>query len=261
MNAEPPDGFAAGSKPVLAALVHDTAGVLLAPLAHAAADLSELFSGMALSITEATHPEVVAFLEDRCGAHIRRHRVGEDIIGRARRSAVELALEIGAQRVFHADFDTVLRWSETDKAELREVLARTDPFLIVGRDAGAFAALPQRLQRTEHLVNHIYALMTGQRADLLAAIRSMSRPAARAIVEHAKEEGLANDVEWPLLAARLGFAVTRVEVAGISYRTIEEYGAAADSLDAEPLQWIRRIEFAAGQAQVLRQFLEGCRPS
>jgi len=254
MSAAPPAGSAAISKPVLAALIHDTAGALLAPLGSGAADLTELFGGIALSITEATHPEVVAFLQNACGAHIRRHRVGEDIIGRARRSAVELALEIGAPRVFHSDFDSVLRWSQTDKAELGAVLARPDPFLIVGRNPDAFAGLPQRLQQTEHLINHVYALMTGQHADLLAAVRSMSRPAAQAIVDHAKEEGIGNDVEWPLLALRLGFAVTHVEVAGISYRTIEEYGAAADSLDAEPLQWIRRIEFAAEQARVLRKF-------
>lgn len=255
MNAATPDGSAAASKPVLAALVHDTAGALLAPLDHAAADLAELFGGIALSMTEATHPDLVAFLADKCGAHIRRHRVGEDIIGRARRSAVALALEIGAPRVFHSDFDTVLRWSQTDKAELGAILARTDPFLIVGRNPDAFAALPQRLQQTEHLINHVYAQMTGQPADLLAGVRNMSRPAAQAIVEHATEEGIGNDVEWPLLAFRLGFDVSHVPVAGISYRTIEEYGAACDSLDAVPLQWIRRIEFAAEQARVLRRFL------
>ena len=139
MSAATPAGSAAISKPVLAALIHDTAGALLAPLDSGAADLTELFGGIALSITEATHPEVVAFLQNACGAHVRRHQVGEDIIGRARRSAVELALEIGAPRVFHSDFDSVLRWSQTDKAELGAVLARPDPFLIIGRnpDAGA----------------------------------------------------------------------------------------------------------------------------
>ena len=152
------------------------------------------------------------------------------------------------------DFDAVHLLEMRRVSELGAVLARPDPFLIVGRNPDAFAGLPQRLQQTEHLINHVYALMTGQHADLLAAVRSMSRPAAQAIVEHAKEEGIGNDVEWPLLALRLGFAVTHVEVAGISYRTIEEYGAAADSLDAEPLQWIRRIEFAAEQARVLRKF-------
>ncbi len=51
------------------------------------------------------------------------------------------------------------------------------------------------------------------------------------------------------------FVVTHVEVEGLSYRTIEEFGAAADSLDPDPLQWIRRIEFAAEHARAMRRFL------
>ena len=79
--------------PVIVLTVQDGEYEKVEALDSGAADLTELFGGIALSITEATHPEVVAFLQNACGAHIRRHRVGEDIIGRARRSAVELALE------------------------------------------------------------------------------------------------------------------------------------------------------------------------
>ncbi len=243
------------TKPVLASLIHDTGGDLVAPLNSFGAPLGGLFGGLALSITEPTDARVVKILEADYGAIIVRHRVGEDIIGRARRSAVALAIKMGAERIFYADFDSILRWVMSDQAELASVLARDDPFAVVGRSAAALSAWPERLQQTEGPINHTYALMTGQEADLLAAARSMSRDAAKLIVEHAREEGVGNDVEWPLLAAHFGVPVSHIEVGGLSYRTIEEFSADSDTLDGEPLQWIRRIEFAAEQARAMRRFL------
>ena len=96
--------------------------------------------------------------------------------------------------------------------------------------------------------------MTGRRADLLAAVRRLDRATARDIVKHSRIDSFANDVEWPLLAER-GHSVGAVEADGLLYRTIEEFGAAADGYDDQPLQWLRRIEMAAEQARAMRPFL------
>ena len=71
-------------------------------------------------------------------------------------------------------------------------------------------------------------------------------------------DSIANDVDWPLLAEQLGHRIGYAEAHGLYYRTIDEYGAAADSYDLEPLQWIRRIEIAAEMAKAMRPYL---RPS
>jgi hypothetical protein len=97
--------------------------------------------------------------------------------------------------------------------------------------------------------------MSGRRADLLFAIRRMDRNVAADIVEHSHIDSIANDVEWPLLAERLGHRVGYSEAHGLSYRTIDEYGAAADSYDKDALQWIRRIEMAGEMARAMRPFL------
>jgi hypothetical protein len=151
----------------------------------------------------------------------------------------------------------MLRWIEGDRRDLRGILdhrPETD-FLVVGRSPRALGAGPRRLQETERLVNHVHALLTGENWDLMFAVRRMSRQAAETVVAESRVDTLANDVEWPLLARRAGLQLGYAESDALYYRTIEEFGAPADTGDGDPLQWIRRLEFAALQATAMRDFL------
>ena len=67
---------------------------------------------------------------------------------------------------------------------------------------------------------------------------------------------LANDVEGPLLARRAGLRVGYAQSEALFYRTIEDFGADRDSGDDDPLQWIRRLEFAGMMATAMRRFLD-----
>ena len=244
----------------LATTLHDPGALLAGPLEEAAPKLAAMFDGVAASLTEATHPRMEQVLIDVLGARVTRHPTGEQFIGRGRRRAVGLALELGTDQVLYADPDHILHWLNGAPDELRSVLAVQPEtgFLIVGRSARAFAAVPQRLQQTEGPINRAYELMTGRHADLLAAVRRMDPTAAHDIVAHSQVDSLASDVDWPLLAERLGHSVGYVAANGLLYRTIEQFAAAADGYDDEPLEWIRRIEFAAEQAKAMRPYL---RPS
>ena len=241
----------------LATTLHDPDALLAGPFEEAAPKLAEMFGGVAVSLTEATDPRMERVLADIVGARITRHPTGEALIGKGRRAAVALALELGTPQVLYADPDHALHWLRGQPDELRAVLAVQPEiaFLIVGRSERAFAAVPQRLQQTEAPINKAYELMTGRRADLLAAVRRMNRAAAGDIVAQSCIDSFANDVEWPLLAERLGHSVGAVTADGLLYRTIEQFAAAADSYDADPLEWIRRIEFAAEQARAMRPYL------
>ena len=230
-----------------ATTLHDPEALLAGPLAGAASELGAMFSGVAVSLTDATHPSIERVLAEVLGAKVARHPTGEEYIGLGRRRAVSLALELGADHILYADPDHVLHWLKADPAELLAVLVAQPEsgFLIVGRSARAFAAVPQRLQQTEGPINRAYELATGRRADPLSAVRRLDRAAARDIVAEARVDSFANDVEWPLLAEQLGHLVGYVEVDGLQYRTIEQFAAPADGFDGDPLQWIRRIEMAA----------------
>lgn len=240
-----------------ATILHDTEARLVEPIAAAAPALRGLFAGFAVSLTEATDARVATILADALGARITWHPTGEAIIGQARRSAVGLALECGTERVLYSDLDHILRWIDTHPAEMADVLAAQPDaqLLIIGRTERAMAAVPKRLRDTETPINRTYELMTGRNADLLFAVRRMDRAAASDIVAHSRVDSIANDVDWPLLAERLGHRIGYAEAHGLYYRTIDEYGAAADSYDLEPLQWIRRIEIAAEMARAMRPYL------
>ena len=216
-----------------------------------------MFGGIAVSLTEATHPRIVEAFET-LGARIAWHPAGEAIIGRARRSAVGLALEFGKSRVLYSDLDHVLRWLSAAPDEMARILGSQPEarLLIIGRTERAMAAIPRRLRETETPVNRAYELMTGLRADLLFAIRRLDAAVGRDIVEHGRVDSIANDVEWPLLAGRLGHRIGYAEADGLSYRTIDEYGEAADSYDQDPLQWLRRIEMAGEMAKAMRPYLD-----
>jgi hypothetical protein len=243
------------SATILAATIHDPAGRLIEAIPALAPRFREAFAGVACNISDQTHPEVVR-LASGLGATM-LHATGLATVGRARRDSVALALEQGAPQVIYSDFDHMCRWLERDPAELAALVA-TQPetdVLIVGRSEAAFAAEPARLRETEQLVNRVYAMITGRTADLMFAVRRLSRPAAEAIVAQSKVETLATDADWPLLAERLGFTVGTATSDALFYRTMDEFGAPADTGDGDPANWIARLEFAALHASVMRDYL------
>lgn len=87
------------------------------------------------------------------------------------------------------------------------------------------------------------------------ALRLMSARAAEAMVHSSMEDSIANDVEWPLLAEQRGFGVGYFAANGLSYRTTQDFDAAADSGDEDAALWIARGEIAAQHARALGRFL------
>ena len=242
---------------VLAATVHDPDGKLVPALERSARLLRSIFPQIALNISDATRPDVVTAAKAELGATTMIHAQGEAVIGRARRDAVALALALPGASILYCDFDHAVRWAERDAGEIGRVLASAPDadMLVVGRSSRAMAGEPARLRETENLVNHVYSLMTGRNWDLLFAIRRLSRAAASEILRAARIDTIANDVEWPLLAERAGLALAYAEADGLYYRTMAEFDAPADTQDGSPLEWIRRIEFAALQASAMRSFV------
>lgn len=238
---------------VFTATVHDPVGRLAAATRRLAGPLRQVFPDIALNVSDATTPEVMAALAE-LGADIMTHAAGEAIIGKARRDAVGMA---AGRPALYADFDHMLRWVEFDPADLSRVLAEQPEadMLVVGRSPEALAREPQRLRESERLVNHIHALLTGEHWDLMFAIRRLSPEAARLIGQASRVDTLANDVEWPLLVREAGLHLGYAESDALFYRTVEEFGDAEDSGDHDPLQWIRRLEFAALHATAMRPYL------
>jgi hypothetical protein len=243
----------------LAATVHDVDGRLVSALRRLAPVLRDVFTDIALNLSDATPAAVAGAARDLLDAATMVHAQGEAIIGRARREALQLALSAPSPQILYSDFDHILRWIDAAPDELRATLAAQPAadLLVVGRSPRAFAAEPRRLQDTEQVVNHVYKLTTGQDWDLMAAIRRFSRAGAEAVLAKSTVDTIANDVEWPLLARQLGLPTGYVETDAFSYRTMQEFGAPADTGDGDAANWIKRVEFAAMNLAVMRRFLRG----
>lgn len=238
----------------LAATVHDPIGRLTEATFSLSPQLRASFAHLAFNVSDETHTATRRALSET-GAEIMVHPASEAMIGKARRDA--LALAGTARPALYTDFDHLLRWLEHGPDDLHRVLTM-DPnldCLVVGRSDRAFNAEPRRLRESEALVNHAHALLTGDHWDLMFAVRRLSPRAIALILAQSQVDSLANDVEWPLLARRAGLALGYTQSDALYYRTLEEFGHAEDSGDTDPLQWIRRLEFAALHASARRPFL------
>ncbi|MEO9903620.1 hypothetical protein [Nisaea sp.] len=238
----------------LATTVHDPIGRFTEAIQRMAEGLRTTFPAMAFNVSDATRPEVLEALQP-LGGRIMVHAAGESIIGKARRDSLAL---VGSELpALYSDFDHLLRWLEFGADDLERVLAAAPEIdcLVVGRTADAMAIGPRRLQETEVIVNHTFALLTGDCWDLMFAIRRLSPEAIKLILKEGQVDTLANDVEWPLLIRRAGLTLGYAESDALFYRTVEEFGDNEDTGDGDPLQWVRRIEFAPAHATAMRPFL------
>ncbi|MBJ3785157.1 hypothetical protein [Devosia sediminis] len=239
---------------VLGATLHDPVGRTAEAIGRMAPRLHQVFPAICLNVSDATRPEVVEAVA-ALGARTMFHAASESNIGRFRRDAVTMAAD--GRHVLYADFDHLLRWMEFGFEDLQRVLAAEHEadLLVIGRSDRSFAAEPRRLRESEELVNHTHALLTGDHWDLMFAIRRLSPAAVELIARESQVDSLANDVEWPLLARAASLRLGYAQSDALFYRTIEGFGADADEGDRDPLQWVRRIEFAAQHASVMRRFL------
>ena len=248
--------------PCLAATCHDPRGAFAPGVEASAEVLARVFSSVVVNATAETSPATIdALCRARPDVVLARHSAGSVGIGTARLDAVRLACASGAAHVVHSDLDHVMRWAGVAPAELVDVLGRPPAVdcLVVGRSEAAMAAEPARLRATEGVVNHVFALTAGldDEWDLMMALRVLSARTAAMLVETCTEDSIANDVVWPLLAARHGHTLGYAAVDGLGFRARDDFGAPADERDGEPLEWIARLATASRHAQAMAAFVGG----
>jgi hypothetical protein len=245
----------------LAVTCHDPTGAFEPGTRTASEALRRAFAAVVVNATSETSPATMVALEEAVEPlTVRRHPAGSVGIGTARRDALALALDADCASIAYSDVDHVLRWATVDAGELERVM---DPpsgvdLLVIGRSPGAFATEPHRLRVTEGAVNQAASLALGLQDevwDFMIAARLMTHDTARLLVEHCREESIANDVAWPLHAHREGRSLAHAPVDGLSYRHRDDYGAAADDRDSDPLEWVRRLEIASQHATAMRPYL------
>jgi hypothetical protein len=243
----------------LATAVCDRPGYLLGKLTELWPSVLQRFAGVGALVTTDTHSDVQRLIA-AAGASVVMAESDADAIGRHRRLALQTALENGGGDHFlYIDPDHLLRWLEHAPDEFDRVIAgiAEADCTVIGRAASSFAALPERLARTESIVNHIYGLITGDRWDLMMAARGLSHRAARLIVGRSRVDTIGNDVEWPLLCRSRQLALRYVDAEGLTYRTNRDYAMdRGDSLDDDPLAWVLRVRVANQHIDAMRPYID-----
>lgn len=246
----------------IASTHHDPDGRLHDQTARMLPILMRHVAGLAVCVSDTTQPQSVALLE-AAGALI-RYEPGAGLaeLGRARRAAVALGLECGTSHLVFGDLDRLLHWAEFHEQEWAATLAQVSQhdFTVLGRTQRAFASHPRIQTDTEQVVNEVYARLSGNRWDVTAAARGLSRRAAEAILADCPDQSIGTDVSWPLFLQRAGsYDIAYCETEGLEFETADRFGdqiAALGSvnawiaqLDADPRQWAHRLELARIEVQ------------
>ncbi|WIB60195.1 hypothetical protein DEJ13_17420 [Curtobacterium sp. MCLR17_007] len=251
------DGRSLPESLCLVATCHDPLGRFAAEIENARPALTQVFSAVAVNVTAETHPTTIAALQDLpVPLALDEHGAGTIGIGTARKDALALGLRSGCGWLFHSDLDHVLRWLADARDEVECTLARRDAdFLVVGRSAVAMDAAPDRLRRTEEVVNHVYGLANGltQRWDLMIAMRLMTRDTARLIIDHTHDAAITNDVTWPMLVSALGSSVGYAEADGIRFLARDDFDD-VDRRDEDPREWRARMDTATAHVTAIVDF-------
>ena len=130
----------------MALALHDPEGRTVAGVDRAWKALSCAFPSVVLNATTETHPSVLAVFSSFGDAQVVVHPPDECRIGDARRDAVRIALERGAEQVVYSDDDHIVRWIEARPDEVTAVLDDpVDDLTVVGRTIGHFDRGPDRL--------------------------------------------------------------------------------------------------------------------
>jgi hypothetical protein len=249
---------------VLATTHHDPDGRLIDQSVRMLPILKRIFFGIAVHATNVTHERGLAVLAT-AGALVRRApSAGHLLLGRARRGAVEFALELDAPFMLFCDLDRVLHWAEFYPDELAatvQSIANAD-FTVLGRTTRAFESHPRTQRDTEAIVNDVFARISHQRWDITAAARGLSRCAATAIVTGCHEDSVGTDAAWPLFISHTtDFRCDYLATEGLEFETADRYAdqvaelggmdAWIGWLDNDAREWALRLEIARAEVAAM----------
>jgi hypothetical protein len=250
----------------LALIYHDPAGGLVDQLGRTLPVLARLFAGLAVWASAEAPAEALKRFR-AAGALVSQappEAGGRGRIGRARRGAVELALQTGAPWILYLDGEQALHWAGRRPDELARLVARLPEhdLTVLGRTKGAFQSHPRCLREPEAIVNHVFGLVAGLAWDVTKGARGLSRRAAQAIVLGCPEDDLSTDVTWPLFLLRQGsFSLGYLQADGLDFEPPDRHAAEVRQAggldpwlalyDADPRHWAARLRLAASFVEAM----------
>jgi hypothetical protein len=212
--------------------------------------LAALYSHVCVALIDGGASDL-QLLREIPNAHIVTHAPR----GQGRYAVMQAAVTTSAHHIHYVDMDRLLRWVETNPAELAQAVERIVQVdcLILGRSGRAFATHPRSLQETEKISNLVFSHLLRQPLDLGGGSRGLSRSAAQFVLDHSAPEAW-GDAAWPVLLHRAGFALSYLAVDGLDWESADRYRPTAadaetqrqlaDQLDQDAGRWALRVQIA-----------------
>lgn len=157
-------------------------------------EVERVYEGMAVVATSDTSPVVVDYLRRSDWEFSVMPRKA----GLARREALRLAMDAGADLIHVVDLFQLLHWLESRPEELRSILDADMrwPLTVIGRSEAVIEDSPGPLREAHRLVALFTEVAFGQPLDLMSGCRTMTREAGEAILRESVAEGSEVDGEW-----------------------------------------------------------------
>ena len=252
---------------VLAVTYYDPDGRLYPMMQTAVPLLTDLFDGLAVNASHNSHRPTLDLFQVHGAVVQQRPDEKPAQIGKYRREVVSLAVEMGADFVMLNDGDRAAHWVHhyPDELVYAAQFIQQQDFTVLGRAPCAFASHPDAQTATEGLANRLFATVSGQSWDILAAGRGLSRRAAAAVAAYSQDGTVGVDASWPLLLMQIGgFSFGYLETEGLEYETADQFAAEIAAaggeanwkaqIDADPEQWLFRLKMASVEIESMRPF-------
>jgi hypothetical protein len=214
--------------------------------------ITTLYSDVVISLLS-DEQDLLATLQQYPGITV----VQPSDISAGRHLAVYTTSQQSGDFIHYIDFDRMLRWLETQPAEVSDILQIIPQYdcLIIGRSPEALVTHAQALQQTEAIINAVVSFLLGQAVDTGGGSRGFSRQAVRFLQQHSQPgNAISTDAEWPILLQRGGFTIGYCAARGLTWEVPDHYKAhavdpesqqaVAAAYDKDATRWEMRVKTA-----------------
>ena len=236
------------TRTILASTLHDPTGCMASHVTQYGGQLRALYADAVIVATPESSAETLNAYRNH---KFRVSTSGTAHVGESRRNAVRRALSRNADFVHYCDADRALKWLIDYGDELAGIVEQAIPqwaFLAFGRTPRAFETHPTVQRETEYISNRVFSWLFGETEkilDVVAGSCSLSRDAAKIILQESTSLSNATDAEWPMIIDRLTDGdIAFLETDGLEFETAfflgEEIYAKLDT----PASWLGRTRLA-----------------
>ncbi len=245
---------------IFTATLHDASGAMAPFVATHGAQLKALYDDAIIVATATTSAETV----QQFATHgFRIHNDATANIGESRRLAIKRARQRNADFIHYCDADRAIKWILDYPEELAGVVEQVVPelaFCAFGRTERAFATHPLVQRETEYLSNRTFSWLFGERdkiLDVVAGSCSMSRDAAKIILEESTTLSNGTDAEWPMIIDKLTDGdIAFLNVEGLEFETATFAGEQIVERSNSPENWLARTRLTTDTIEAAMRIIQ-----